>query len=63
MSRPSFFLKVNTHLWSNRNERLPIVPRLPLNLLNMARTLPTVRVVLSVAASTNMAMPWGPYPS
>ena len=57
---PSFFLKVNTHLWSKRKAREPIVPMLPLNLLNTLRTSATVRVGLSVRVSTKMATPWGP---
>ena len=37
MGSLAFFLKVNTHLWSKRNAREPIVPRLPPNLLNTER--------------------------
>ena len=57
MSMSSFFLKVNTHLWSKRNESEPVVPMLPLNLLNTLRTSATVRVVLSVRVSTKTATP------
>jgi len=38
---------------------LPLLARLPPNLLKMLRTLATVRVGLSVAVSTSTATPWG----
>ena len=57
VSMPSFFLKVNIHLWSNRKANDPIVPKFPPNLLNTERTSATVRVVLSVNVSTNTAIP------
>ena len=48
-------MKVNTHLWSNKKAKEPVVPKFPPNLLNTERTSATVRVVLSVNVSTNTA--------
>ena len=44
--------------WKN-DIRLPLDAMLPLPLLKWLRTLATVRVGLSVAASTKTAIPWG----
>ena len=41
---PSFFLKVNIHLWSNRKANDPIVPKFPPNLLNTERTLSLIHI-------------------
>ena len=49
----------NTPMRLNRKPTLPVLPRLPPPLLSTLRTLATVRVGLSVAASIRMAMPCG----
>ena len=50
---------LNTPMRLNRKLTLPLLARLPPNLLKTLRTLATVRVGLSVAVSTSTATPCG----
>jgi hypothetical protein len=62
---------MNCGFWTERHRndrrsgyaREPFVPRLPPLLLKIDRTMATVRVLLSVRHSMNIATPPGPYPS
>ena len=60
---PSFIVTVKQALRSKRNWSEPCVPSVPPNLVKYERMLATVRMWLSVAVSTKIAIPCGPYPS